>query len=105
MTKLGCSVTTCMHNEDLCCCKDMIQVEGKEAKNSDSTCCGSFDQRAGDAYKNASSHTPNTRLEVACEAVNCVYNESKMCHAENIGIAGNGATIADQTECATFKMR
>lgn len=107
MTKLGCSVTTCIHNADLCCCRDGIQVEGKDAKDSESTCCGSFDEKRGDSFQNSSSasHMPNTRLEVACEAVNCAYNEGKMCHAENIGIAGNGATIAKQTECATFKMR
>ena len=104
MTKLGCSVTTCLHNADLCCCKNQITVEGKDAKTADCTCCGSFNEKSGDSFKNA-CHTPNTHLDVKCEAVNCVYNEKKICRADNIGIAGNGATSANQTECATFKMR
>ena len=104
MTKLGCSVTTCLHNADLCCCKNQITVEGKDAKTSDCTCCGSFDEKSGDSFKN-SYQSPNTHLEVQCEAINCAYNEKKVCRAENIGIAGTGATTANQTECATFKLR
>ncbi len=104
MTKLGCSVTTCLHNADLLCCKKEIEVEGQDAKTSDCTCCGSFHEKSGDSFKD-SSESPNTHLDVKCEAVNCIYNTDRFCQAENIGIAGNGATQAKQTECATFKMR
>ena len=46
MTYLDCSVKGCAYNnEDGCCCKGDIRVEGKEAKDAKSTCCGSFKER------------------------------------------------------------
>ena len=45
MTKLDCTVTTCVHNAEKCCCKSGILVEGAQAKNCCDTCCGSFDDR------------------------------------------------------------
>ena len=31
MTKLDCTVTTCVHNAEKCCCKNTILVEGAQA--------------------------------------------------------------------------
>jgi hypothetical protein len=42
---------------------------------------------------------------VDCEAINCVYNEGRHCSAEHIGIAGDGASASEHTECSTFKTR
>ena len=80
MTKLDCNVTSCMHNADNCCCKSEIIVTN--------------------LFK-----TPEKNLEVGCEAVNCVYNEQRHCQAEHIGIAGDGAVEASQTECSSFRAR
>lgn len=104
MTKLECSVTNCLHNSDHCCCKQAIIVDGHEAKDKCETCCGSFDENREGFFKNVFK-TPESRLEVDCEAVKCVYNENRHCVAEHIGIAGDGASKAEHTECATFKAR
>lgn len=104
MTGLKCGVTSCAHNCDHCCCKDEIIVEGNHATESHNTCCGSFDSRERERYVNM-NETPNGQLKVGCEAVNCVYNENRFCHADHIDISGGGAGTAEQTECATFKMR
>ena len=46
MAYLDCSVKSCTYNnEDGCCCKGDIQVEGREATEAQSTCCGSFKDR------------------------------------------------------------
>ena len=46
MVYLDCSVKSCTYNnEDGCCCKGDIQVEGREATEAQSTCCGSFKDR------------------------------------------------------------
>ncbi len=47
MTKLECSVKTCVHNSDNCCCKAAIAVDGAKAKNVEDTCCASFDENKG----------------------------------------------------------
>ena len=52
MTKLDCTVTTCVHNAEKCCCKSGILVEGAQAKNCCDTCCGSFEENRGGLFKN-----------------------------------------------------
>lgn len=104
MTKLDCNVTSCLHNAENCCCKNAIIVEGSGAKESCQTCCGSFDENKGNAFKNLFK-TPETRLEIDCEVVNCIYNSDRHCVADHIGISGKGASESGQTECASFCAR
>ena len=104
MTILDCSVTGCMYNEANCCHKGNIKVEGEDAKESEDTCCGSFDENTGDSFKNLFK-TPEKSLKIDCEAVNCKHNEDHRCTAGHVGITGDGASEAEQTECATFEMR
>ena len=104
MTKLDCSVTGCMHNAENCCCKNTILVEGKTAQDKCDTCCGSFDEKKGRTFRNLFK-TPESRLEVECEATNCVYNTDRRCSAEHIGITGGNATVSMQTECSSFQKR
>ena len=104
MTRLDCNVTNCLHNAENCCCKAAIIVEGEQAKETCDTCCGSFDENKDGAYHNLFK-TPENRLEVDCEAVKCVYNEGRHFSADHIGIAGDGASEASHTECASFRER
>ena len=104
MTRLDCNVTNCLHNAENCCCKAAIIVEGEQAKDTCDTCCGSFDENKDGAYHNLFK-TPENRLEVDCEAVKCVYTEGRPCSADHIGIAGDGASEASHTECASFRER
>ena len=104
MTKLNCNVTSCVHNADDCCCKNSIVVEGQTARDKCDTCCASFEEDKGEAFTNLFK-TPENRLEVDCEAINCVYNERRRCVAEHIGIGGGKASSAGQTECTSFKAK
>lgn len=101
MPILECNVKSCLHNEDNCCCKGKILVEGERAAAPCNTCCASFDERTGDTFKNR-YETPDMTLAVSCEATNCIYNKKKKCSAEHITISGNRASVADETECASF---
>ena len=104
MTRLECSVKTCVHNSENCCCKSGIYVEGQAAKNCCDTCCGSFEENRGGMFKNLFK-TPETKLMVDCDAVNCVYNDDHQCRAERISIPGDGAKTVGQTECKSFKTK
>jgi hypothetical protein len=104
MTKLECSVKNCLHNADNCCCKAAIAVDGNKAKTAEQTCCASFDENKGGKFTNLFK-TPETRLEIACDAVKCVYNEEHRCSAERIDISGDGACECTETRCSTFKAR
>ncbi len=104
MTRLDCNVTNCLHNADNCCCRRAISVEGEKAENCCDTCCASFDEKKEWSFKNLFK-TPESRLEIECDAVNCVYNESCLCCAEHIAITGMDAKKTKETECATFKAK
>ncbi len=102
MTLLDCAVTGCAYNEDRCCCKGDIKVEGSEAVHQNETCCGSFVERGEkNCGCNVKEHE-SKKIDVACEACNCTFNENKKCSADHIGIAGGNACSCGGTECASF---
>lgn len=104
MPSLKCDVTTCLHNADKYCCKNVILVEGADAKSAQNTCCSSFDEAKENGFKNE-FETKNLALAVDCEAVNCRYNQEKKCKAKHITISGGMAKNMEQTLCATFEER
>lgn len=103
MTKLDCTVTTCIHNAEKCCCKSGILVEGAQAKNCCDTCCGSFEENRGGLFKNLFK-TPETRLQVDCDVLNCLYNDDHQCRAER-SRSWRRTRAAGQTECGSFRER
>ena len=104
MTRLECTVASCVHNSEKCCCKQGILVEGVNARESCDTCCGSFEENRGGLFKNLFK-TPETRLQVVCDVLNCLYNDDHQCRAERISILGDGARAVGQTECGSFRER
>lgn len=102
MTYLDCTVTGCIYNEDKCCCKGDIQVEGSKAERTEETCCGSFRERGSNDTRNVAKRI-SKEIEVACQAIKCEFNEDKVCAAEHIGIVGRNACACGETECATFQ--
>lgn len=85
------------------CCRGSIKVEGKCAQDSCSTCCSSFQDISCGCAKNA-THTPDSRIDVACDATNCIYNKDLKCGASHIDVKHSKDLMHGQTECATFKM-
>ena len=104
MNNLGCTVKTCVHNEDKLCCLKEIEVSGKGALNSDMTCCSSFAKEKG-AVANVLHETPNRKTGIKCDVENCTYNSHHLCTAENVDISGSKASTCGQTECSTFRQR
>ena len=104
MTDLVCSAETCVHNCDKFCCKGTILVEGASANCCGDTCCASFDEQTQNCCKNK-YETPSLGIIVECESVSCIYNEGRMCTAEEISISGRNAKVASHTECATYQNR
>lgn len=46
------------------------------------------------------------KMIVKCGVENCNYNESRMCHADNLEVTAMGdgkAETSDGTSCTTFK--
>lgn len=104
MTKLDCTVTSCLYNKDRCCCKDNIEVEGGGARHSRDTCCASFRERSAGSVR-SSVDIPVKNTEISCRAVECTFNEECRCQAKHIGIAGGAACDCKETECASFRCK
>lgn len=103
-TNCTCTVTNCIHNSDRCCCKSEILVDGSSAKDKEATCCSSFDRRHGDSFRN-SYETPDKKLRIECNAVQCIYNANRYCSADQVDINGSSATDAAGTQCSTFRAK
>ena len=105
MPKLTCSVKNCYYNKSSKCCREGIDVHGQDAIVDDATFCSSFKEKV-DTVTSQECHCsegPETLLEVKCEAVNCTFNDNCKCHADKIGIDGNGAKHESQTKCGSFQ--
>ena len=63
-----------------------------------------FLRNRGGLFKNLFK-TPETRLQVDCDVLNCLYNDDHQCRAERISILGDGARAVGQTECGSFRER
>lgn len=112
MPQLKCTVQTCVHNKQMLCDLDTIQVGGSQARSARETCCDSFQERqTGPAmgrtmnvsYSNIAQNDASPLTDIDCKAVECMYNEQCKCHAGRISVEGSQATEAEGTECATFE--
>lgn len=101
MTKLDCNVVNCAYNTENCCKRSDICVEGEDAGSPSATCCGSFAPKGCGCATNSTGCVCKD-TDVKCEAVECMYNNSRMCHANHIGISGGHADRMRETECASF---
>lgn len=101
MPALVCSAQNCVYNNAMYCSKGDIKVGGENATVCQDTCCESFQERKRESAK-SSMGSPSTRIDIKCEATNCKYNESCVCHAEHVDISGAAACRCGETECVTF---
>ena len=76
-------VTFLIFIEDGCCCKGDIQVEGREATEAQSTCCGSFKDRGTNGAACNALKDVSKEIDVACEATHCLFNENEKCVTSN----------------------
>lgn len=104
MVILKCDAKNCIHNDDNYCCRGTILVEGNDAETKSGTWCSDFHERGEESMKNHTGE-PETAILVDCSAYKCVYNENRVCHADNIDIKGNHATTSRDTECAAFRCK
>ena len=104
MTDLGCCVSDCVHNESQMCCRGTIKVGGEDAKSACCTYCESVQQKGSGSGATNSTHQPDHKINISCDALNCKYNDSTRCTAGHVDVKNSSDTVHGQTECATFQM-
>ncbi len=106
MPALVCSAKNCRYNDSMYCCKGDIDVGGAQAVVCQDTCCESFHERTQDEMKDSCGCGHKERnIDIRCEATKCEYNDSCVCRADHVDIAGVSACRCDETECVTFNGR
>ena len=104
MPELRCDVHSCVHNKNMYCDLDKIEVGGDSATTPRETSCNSFAERKEGTYSN-SMQEATAKTNIDCRAVECTYNESCKCHAGKIDVSGNDASRVDETCCSTFQCK
>ncbi len=107
MPQLYCEVSTCAHFNDNYCCKEKIQVDGKQAREEEATSCKSF-YPVTEGFENSvqcEHSNPQQQIGVHCLAEKCVYNTDQICTADKIDIGGDDAQTHEDTQCSTFRCK
>ena len=94
---LSCNATNCSHNFDRQCKAGAINVGGQSAVQTSDTTCTTFVDRAESSFVNSIDALNTDVYNIKCEAHNCVHNENKGCHADNVQIDAQNA------HCNSFK--
>ena len=116
--KLKCDAVNCVHNFNHLCAAEEIQIQGAHTMGGRFTYCDTFHSRSLGNYVSSLTNTNFNGVlnqfftdeqvmapKVLCNAVNCIYNSSNECEADNLQIVSEISTTAEQTECQTFYPR
>lgn len=94
---LNCSATNCTHNFNSQCKAGAINISGQSALKSGETTCTTFINESKSSFVNSIDALETDVCNIKCEACNCIYNENKGCHANNVQIDMQNAC------CNTFE--
>ena len=94
---LNCNATNCVHNLDCECKAGAINISGQSAVSTSGTTCTTFVDKAKSSFVNSVDDLTTEISNIKCEAHNCVHNENKGCHADNVQID------VQNERCNTFK--
>ncbi|SFB43113.1 DUF1540 domain-containing protein [Clostridium frigidicarnis] len=105
MNSIICGVSNCSHNKSNVCYSNRVNIGGEGSNNSCDTCCGSFLDE-----KNYGSLTNNTNGDSQCDCLvckveSCTHNSNCLCALNSIEVAGNGARLYSETNCASFSSK
>lgn len=101
MAEIRCTVMNCFFNERSGCTAPSLNVDGRKAFESRSTCCDTFVEQKPGIKSNVGD--PFRDLDIQCSAIKCEYNNNEMCNARTILVNGKNADVPEETCCSTFK--
>ncbi|MGE4272652.1 MAG: DUF1540 domain-containing protein [Desulfitobacterium sp.] len=113
--QLKCDAVNCVYNRGQLCSAEEIKVQGGQTTGGDDTFCGTFSSKSvgnfvssmgnmnfSGSLKQMVSSEPVMDPKVHCNAVNCTYNSSEICHADHVAIRNESSHSAEETVCETF---
>lgn len=91
MKNLKCNANKCVYNKNCECFAGKINVDGSMAVKTSDTYCATFRENEHSSFSSHAGccchqdHLVGTS-EIRCEALNCKYNENKLCLAPSVQI-------------------
>ena len=103
MPTINCSVESCVYNKEKICEAEILQIGGKGANWTESTCCETY--RDSDDVHNNVTEAGETE-EILCKVETCDYNVNKHCSLSEIEVSSHG-DVSDYTEtdCLSFERK
>ena len=107
MPKINCGVENCAYNHGRYCCASIINVDGKSADITESTCCNTFLDGMGYSNVQDCNMQNSTELDaILCKVETCVYHKDEHCTLQEIEIGSlTRAEDKTQTDCLSFERR
>ncbi|MBE6022165.1 MAG: DUF1540 domain-containing protein [Cellulosilyticum sp.] len=104
MPKINCSVENCSYNQGKYCCASIINVEGKGANITETTCCATFLDRMGYSNLQVDAACHSNELDaILCKVDTCVYNKDRHCSLQEIEVGAlTKPEVYTQTDCLSF---
>lgn len=103
MAKINCSVESCAYNNQKICEAETLQIGGKGANWTESTCCETY--RGIQEAKNGVAEVGETE-EILCKVETCAYNMGNHCRLSEIEVSSHGdVSNYTETDCLSFERR
>ena len=103
MAIINCSVESCKYNKDKICGAERLQIGGKDAHWTESTCCETYTEDMQAANNVAEAGETE---EILCKVETCAYNVNRHCSLSEIEVSSQGE-VSDYTEtdCLSFERK
>lgn len=107
MSRIGCNVDNCAHNQSGACYANRISVTGKRAHTSNHTCCSSFLDQATYGNLTNSVGENDTCDYIGCNVKTCNHNAGNVCSLNNINVTTSSSSpnLYSETYCSSFECK
>ncbi len=103
MPGISCDAYKCVHNCDGGCNLSSLKVDGQtHTKNCECTSCENFEEKTCACKDACTCEYPCECTDVDCSAVNCIYNDERICTADNINVGNPDSEKSCETQCDSF---
>ncbi len=108
MSYIKCDAKDCVHNNNECCKKKLVLINGYKADNSKETNCNSFIKNVLSntdvEFASPLFHKDEVDTHVYCSASRCSSNRDGECIKKEVSIMGKANNNSKSTVCSSFSV-
>lgn len=104
MPRINCSVESCYYNKQKICEAEVLNIGGKDANITESTCCETYKENVSCQNAVGKSPAQGATEEILCSVGTCAYNIHKHCSLSEIEVSSLGEVDSyKETDCLSFE--